>query len=81
MTSYSMTYKTVDLVYCGVPLKVIGVEFFPAVGATEIDPPEPAFCDWEKVEIGGVNCTELFAGEQGESLEDELIGQLEGVCA
>lgn len=35
MTSYSTTYKTVDLVYCGVPLKVIGVEFFPAVGATD----------------------------------------------
>lgn len=77
MTSYSTTYKTVDLVYCGVPLKVIGVEFFPAVGATDIDPPEPPFCAWERVEIGGVDVSELFTNDQRDSLEDELVGQLE----
>lgn len=77
MTSYSTTYKTVDLVYCGVPLKVIGVEFFPAVGATEIDPPEPPFCAWERVEIGGVDCTKLFTGERYDDLDNELVGQLE----
>lgn len=77
MTSYSTTYKTVDLVYCGVPLKVIGVEFFPAIGATDIDPPEPPFCAWERVEIGGVDVSELFTNDQRDSLEDELVGQLE----
>lgn len=81
MTSYSTTYKTVDLVYCGVPLTVFDVEFFPAVGATDIDPPEPPFCAWERVEIGGVDVTELFSGDQRDSLEDELVGQLEGAMA
>ena len=81
MTNYSTTYRTVDLVYCGVPLQVIGVEFFPAVGATDIDPPEPPFCAWERVEIGGVDVTELFTNDQRDSLEDELVGQLEGACA
>lgn len=79
MTNYSTTYRTVDLVYCGVPLTVIGVEFFPAVGATDIDPPEPPFADWERVEIGGVDVSELFAGDSRDNLEDELVGQLEGV--
>lgn len=81
MTSYSTTYKTVDLVYCGVPLKVIGVEFFPCVDADEINPPEAAFCTWDRVEIGGVDCTELFTNDQRDSLEDELVGQLEGAMA
>ena len=81
MTSYSTTYKTVDLVYCGVPLKVIGVEFFPAVGATDIDPPEPPFCAWERVEIGGVDVTDLFQGDMYHELDNELTSQLEGETA
>lgn len=81
MTSYSTTYKTVDLVYCGVPLKVIGVTFYPALSSTETDPPEPPWSEWERVEIGGVDVTDLFAGELFDDLESELTSQLEGVYA
>lgn len=81
MTYYSTTYKSVDLVYCGVPLLVVGVEFFPCVDSDGINPPEPAFCIWERVEIGGVDCTELFIKDQRDSLEDELVGHLEGALA
>ena len=77
--TYVTTYKDVDLVYLGVPIKVIGVEFYPAVAATDIDPPEPPFCAWERVEIGGVDVSELFAGDSRDELESELVGQLEGV--
>lgn len=77
MTSYSTTYRSVDLVYCGVPLTVFDVEFFPCVDSDGVSPPEAAFCIWERVEIGGVNCTELFTNDQRDSLEDELVGQLE----
>lgn len=81
MTSYSTTHKSVDLVYCGVPLTVIGVEFFPCVDSDGVNPPEAAFCIWERVEIGGVDVTELFTNDQRDSLEDELVGQLEGQAA
>jgi len=81
MTSYSTTYKTVDLVFSGVPLKVIGVTFYPAVESSAEDKAEPAWSEWERIEIGGVDVTDLFQGQRYDDLESELTSQLEGVYA
>ena len=78
MSHYSRNHKSVDLVYCGVPLQVIGVTFYPACPATEIDPPEPPFCEWDQVLIGGVDVTDLFEGDRREELDDAIVGELEG---
>ena len=81
MTSYSTTHKSVDLVYCGVPLTVIGVTFYPALDSTDTDPAEPAWSEWERIVIGGVDCTDLFQGQRYDDLEIELTAQLEEAYA
>ena len=75
--NYRNQYKALTVMFRGIEVVLQGVTFYPAVQATEIDPPEAPFAEWDSVSIGGVEVQELFHGKLGEELEDEVIGQLE----
>ena len=76
--NYSRNHKSVTVLIGNVPITAVGVTFYPACPATEIDPPEPPFCEWNKVLIGGVDVSDLFEGDRREELDDAIVGELEG---
>lgn len=71
----------VTVKFLDIDVDLHGVIYYPASPATEIDPPEPSFAEWDRVTIGGVEVRELFHGELGEQLETALIDQIEGAIA
>lgn len=77
MNPYNHIYNEISVTYAGIPFVVKGVIFYPAVLETEIDPPENSFIEWDKVEIGGVDISELCHGELGEDIANAVISQLE----
>lgn len=78
MTPYSQQIAEVTVTHCSVPFVVKGVTFYPACAADDINPPEPPFAEWDRVEIGGVDVTELCHGGLGDDIEDAVIAALEG---
>ena len=69
----------IDTEYAGVPITVKGVIFYPYESATRDDPAEPPCVEWDSVWIGGINASEIFAGQYlGGRLSDVLVRQLEG---
>ena len=65
--------------YAGVPITVKGVIFYPYESATRDDPAEQPSVEWDSVWIGGINTSEIFAGQYlGVRLSDVLVRQLEG---
>jgi hypothetical protein len=76
MTSYSTTHKSVGSGSQAYRSPCLTLSSSRSWKQTDIDPIEPIFCAWERVEIGGADVTELFSGDC-DSLEDELVGQLE----
>lgn len=74
------THKCITTYVHGVEVTCHNVTFYPYVPATQLDPPEEPFCEWDKVTIGGVEVQELFAGGKlSDDLEASIIGQLEAV--
>lgn len=61
----------------GIEVACHGVTLYPYVPATQIDPPEEAFVEYEQATIFGNNAEELFTGELGKELEAALIKHLE----
>ena len=76
--NYSRNHKSVTVLIGNVPITAVGVTFYPACPATEIDPPKPPFCEWDQVLIGSVDATELFQFGLSEELEEAIVGELEG---
>lgn len=73
------TYRAMTVTVRAIEVTVKGVTFYPSEAATEIDPPEPAIVEWERVLIGGLDVSEMFCGDLKEDLEDVLIQELEAV--
>ena len=74
------TYKSMTISFEGLELTVTGIEYFPAVPATQIDPPEPPQLIWDEIFIGDINVTPLFRSISNvlcEWVEDELFRKLE----
>lgn len=68
----------INTFYADVPITVKGVVFYPYVPATQIDPPEAPFVEWDSVWIGGIDVSEIFAGKYlYERLEETLLDELE----
>lgn len=72
------TYAEVKVEHMGVPFVVKGVTFYPSLPSDGVSPPEPSFIDWDSIEIGGVDVSELCHGELGDDVEDAVIAKLEG---
>jgi hypothetical protein len=69
----------IETEYCGVPITVKGVIFYPYVPATQIDPAEQPCVEWESVWIGKIDVSEIFAGAYlSDKLQDTLVSRLEG---
>jgi hypothetical protein len=69
----------IETEYCGVPVTVKGVTFYPYIPATQIDPPEQPAVEWESVWIGKIDVTEIFAGTyMYDRLQSTLVSRLEG---
>ena len=77
MSYRSQTFKVFHVNFRGVDLVLRGVTFYPGIPATQIDPPDAPFAEWDYVSIGGVEVRELFNGTLGEELQDEVVRQLE----
>ncbi len=74
-----MKLDEIDTEYCGVPITVKGVNFYPYIPATQIDPPEQPSVEWDSVWIGKIDVSEIFAGKYlWDRLSDTLIKRLEG---
>jgi hypothetical protein len=68
----------IETEYCGVPVTVKGVTFYPYIPATQIDPPEQPSVEWESVWIGDVNATPMFeAIYMYDRLQETLVNRLE----
>jgi hypothetical protein len=68
----------IETEYCGVPITVKGVIFYPYVPGTQIDPPEQPSAEWDSVWIGAINVTEIFAGKYlYDRLQDTIVSRLE----
>jgi len=75
--SYSRQVGTVTLDVNGVPVTFEGVTFYPAVPATQTDPADGAFVEWDAVKIGGVDVRDALIVAQIDYFEDRLIAYLE----
>jgi hypothetical protein len=71
--------STVKVFVRGVEIDVHGVTAYPYVPATQIDPPEEPFCEWESVTIGGVEADGLFHGKLADELQEAVSCELEAV--
>ena len=64
--------------YAGVPITVKGVIFYPYESATRIEKAVEPSVEWDSVWIGGINASEIFAGQYlGGRLSDVLVLELE----
>ena len=70
-------HKSVTTYVHGVEVVCVGVIFYPAEPATDLEPADPPMAEWDHLLIGGVEVNELFHGKLGKDLEESLIGQLE----
>jgi hypothetical protein len=77
MNLFPIKYSAVAVTIREVPVTCINVEFYESVAGDEINKPEPAIVEWDRVTIGGVEVQELFHGKLGVELEDALINELE----
>ncbi len=80
MSYYSQTIKEMSVKIEGVEIKVVNVTYYPPVRATEIDPPEGSFIEYESLFIGGVDVTNLVQNVSDmlcEAIEDKIIQQIE----
>lgn len=69
--------RSVKVFLHGVEIDVHGVTSYPYVPATQIDPPEEPFCEWDSVSIGGVEADGLFHGTLGQELQEAISRELE----
>ena len=77
--NHPITRRTVTVFVHGVEIEVHGVTAYPYVPATQIDPPEEPFCEWESVTIGGVEADGLFHGKLADELQEAVSCELEAV--
>ena len=70
-------HKTLTVYVHGVEVTVNRVTLYPYVPATQIDPPEEPFVEFEEVFIGDQEAGELFYGKQLEALNSAIIIHLE----
>lgn len=81
MSYYSKHFQTIDVKVEGVQITAKNVTFYPSVSATEVDPPDGAFVEYEALFIGDVDVTELVASMSGrlhETIDEKIIQQIEG---
>jgi len=71
------THKSVTVYVHGVEVEARGVTLYPYVPATQIDPPEEPFVEFEEVFIGDQDAGELFYGKQLEELNSAILNYLE----
>lgn len=70
-------HKELTVYVHGVEVEARGVTFYPYVPATQIDPPEEPFVEFEEVFIGTQDAGELFYGKQLEELNSAILKYLE----
>jgi hypothetical protein len=51
---------TITIDVMGIEVTVKGARYYPHVPATQIDPPEHEFAEWDSVFVGESEITELF---------------------
>lgn len=70
--------KEMNLEVMGVPIKVTGAIYYPAEPETRIDPPEAEFAEWDRVFIGDIDVSELFAvRHNAEELHEAILRECE----
>lgn len=68
----------IETEYCGVPVTVKGVTFYPYIPADQINQAEQPSVEWDSVWIGGVDVSEMFAGvDYANRLMETLVKRLE----
>lgn len=70
-------YQSVTVYVYGVEVEARWVTVYPYVSATQIDPPEEPFVEFEEVFIGDQDASELFYGKQLEELNAAILNYLE----
>lgn len=79
MKQYSQDIGDLTVTIGDNDIRFTGVVYYPPVPATQIDPPEGSFVEWDEAFLGDVCVTELVVLIRGDLVTIALCDKVEGM--